>query len=526
MKITHAIVIGLCGISAFGKAQAAEINPMTQAVMEVYAEQLAATPHDYTILLSRAYEYYNLGEYLKAIDDVNAALKYTTREDKEVLVEEYMLRAQIYEMRGEFQLALNDLSEALKIAPDSQKCISKLADVNYLLGNYEAAKNEYQQLLRANSLNYEALAGLAKVAVQQKNLGLAREYVDRGVSLYPAQAAVYVNRADVFNLMGQYDAAAHDLITAVTLDYQKSGALDKLVKMSNENYKSVISALDDAVSKAPDSGMLYYLRSGIALEHCHYANALKDINKLIDGNIYNNDGIYNDCAEANFHLGKYDVALNNINQAILINPTDPLYYVLKSKILTALNTPKKALDALNLALNTDPNDVYLLAEKGLVEVILGNPKEGLKYLNEAILNDSETLYNYILRAWVQKDYLKNTIAAKADYDKVIKQNVEGLDSYRGFALHYLGRDAEAKQWIEELINTTSTAGGKIYYYSAALYSQCGDLEKGMYYLEGALANGFGSYYDLMVNDEAGISIAPLRKLPRFKELMAQYKSNF
>lgn len=63
-------------------AQSSIQNPMTQAVLAVYAEELAADPSNYGIYLARADEYYRHSEYIKALDDVSKALELAPEKKK------------------------------------------------------------------------------------------------------------------------------------------------------------------------------------------------------------------------------------------------------------------------------------------------------------------------------------------------------------------------------------------------------------------------------------------------------------
>jgi peptidase C14 caspase catalytic subunit p20 len=525
MRIKNVFIGSAILLSASINAQNSITDTMTQAVMEVYAEELAKNPSDYNILFSRANEYFKHGEFLRALDDVNMALKYTTRDDKEVLYEEYMLRANIYENRKEYELQLADLNEAakLELSPLVQ---TKRAEANMNLGNYAAAKADYQSLLSKNSIDYNALSGLANVAIKENNYGLAKDYVNRGVAMYPAQSNVYIARAEVLNKIGDYNEAAHDLITAVTMDYENSRAIQLLVKMSDSRYDDVINALNDAIERASTSGILYYLRSFVAMSHFHYAAALQDINRIINNKYYNNDGIYYDCADVNFQLGRFSDAYSNIVEAIQINPTVPGYFILKARIQLALNKPVEAMKDLNSVLAVDKNNIQALVEIAKVDISQKKYDAALKELNSAIINNSEVPYNYILRGWLQKEFLNNPAGAKSDFSAVLNLDQEGLFSYKGFALHFLGRDSEAKKWMSDIITKSNIAGGEVYYYAAILYSLCDDSVKALEYLENALANGYGSYYNIMLNNEGVLNLSKLRMLSQFKSLVEKYKSNF
>lgn len=68
---------------------------------------------------------------------------------------------------------------------------------NTSLGDYTAAKEDFQRLNRLRNRSLESLIGLARVAVKENNLGLANEYVDEAVALYPANSEAYLRRASV-----------------------------------------------------------------------------------------------------------------------------------------------------------------------------------------------------------------------------------------------------------------------------------------------------------------------------------------
>lgn len=527
MKIRNLLLCGVLLFPIAGIAQTKQVNPVVQAALNAYEEELTKNPKDFNMLYARANQYFLMEEYLKALDDVTNALKYTSRDDAAVLFDEFELRAKIYYIREDYQNALNDINEALKLDSSNIQLLFLRGDVNYSLGNYAASKNDYQQILKTNNINYDAFAGLAKVAVKENNFGQAREYVNKAVSLYPAQAAVYVNRAEVLSMLGEDNAAAHDLITAVSLNYENSDALPKLVAMSKTDYKAVVDALDDACQKAPDSAMLKYLRSSIRLSNNDYAGATKDMSRLIGNKLYNTAGIYYDYAEALYNLGNYKEAISNINQAIMQDADQGPYYVLRAKIQLALGFSQDALNTINSSLSVDKNDVSALEEKAQVLLAKNQPKEALASINEAIVNDSENPLFFLVRGWIQSQYLNSKNDATNDYKRIIAlPDNNGVKSYKGFALHFLGRNVEAKSWIENMIQSNNVAGGEIYYYASILYSLCGDDQKALDYLEGALANGYGSYHNIMKGDEAGLSLGALRKLPRFAPLMDQYKSNF
>ena len=181
----------LCAASV-AVAQETSQQRIMDAVMQVYADELKKNPNDFAVLYSRANQYFVNGDYKSALDDVNAALRVTTRDDMDVLVDEYVLRSKIYNATGQPALALADLQEANRLNPSSSEVLTMLAEAYYKTEDYSNARNCYLSLYRRNNINYMAILGLARAEVKLNNAGRAEEYANQAVELYPAEKAVYM----------------------------------------------------------------------------------------------------------------------------------------------------------------------------------------------------------------------------------------------------------------------------------------------------------------------------------------------
>lgn len=310
-------------------------SPITKAVMEVYQKQLEANPQDYETYFRRANEYYRHNAHGQALDDINNALKYTPTSESDMLFQQYSLRASIYNETGKPKDAQTDLAEALKIEPNSYVTVYQKANVDFELGDYANAKAGYLRLQRINNRSQEALFGLARIAVMERNFGLATDYANQAVEMTPSNSDVYTRRASVYRLMGNNQAAVDDLIMALATDQHETKALKELVDMSNSDYASVMSGLGNAIRQAPRTGMFYYIRATIAQAHAEYAVAIADYEKIIDDNLYHYAGLYASLAECHYALCDFDKALNCINQALTSAPTNTEYHTIESRILKA-----------------------------------------------------------------------------------------------------------------------------------------------------------------------------------------------
>lgn len=525
MKIRYFITAALIATGAsYACSQSIVENPITKAMMGVYAQELEENPENYEIYFRRANEYYNLNQYLRALSDIDNALKYTPDTETDLLFQEYTLRANIYLMNDRKEDALIDLEKACFLDPTSYTTLFLKANTEYELGKYSDAKADYSKLQRYDQHMIEPLFGLARIAVKENNLGLANEYVDRAVSFASADSEVYMRRADVRKLMGNNTGAVDDLIIAISIDKDNTRALAELVAMSNNDYNAVITGLTSAIQQAPSVGMFVYLRAIISMSHYRYTAAINDFHQIIDENLYNYAGIYGSLAECYYGIGKYQESLTEINQALSMTADNGQYYITRAQIRRAMGDTEKALESATAAVEKLPGSVKAIVEKGLCEVSAENYEEASNLFGEVIMDAPDNAYNYLLRAEVMRSHLKQTAQAGKLYQRVIDLDFDELNvkSFKGFALLMLGKKADAVAWMDNILANVKDVDGSLHYYAACLYSQMDNSELALSCMETSLENGYADYTNWMKTDDCVVSVVKLRSDKRFTDLLARY----
>lgn len=530
MKLQHilASALAVCAMTIQAQNQAPAENPITKAMMEVYRQELEADPQNYEIYFRRANEYYNLSQYLRARSDINEAIKYTPVTDTDLLFQEYMLRANINLMTDKAEDALADITKACSLDPTSLTSLYLKANTEYELGYLADAKADFTRLQRADQRNLEALFGLARIAVKENNLGLANEYVDRAISFEPSNSVAYLQRANVRQLMGNNTGAVDDLIIALSIDKDNNVALARLVEMSNKDYNAVITGLTAAMQQAPAVGMFVYLRAVIAMSHYRYKAAIDDFHTIIDENLYNYHGIYGSLAECYYGLGKYQEALTEINQAMSMTTDNGTYYIVRARIRRAMGDYERALESASTALDKLPTSPAAMVEKGLCLESLGQYDDASGLFGEAIMDEPDNSLNYLLRAWVLVNNLKDTGAARNLCERVVALDApdDNVKSLKGFAMIGVGQTADAISWIESILASSTDVDGSINYYAACLYAHLGNSAKAFECMERSLENGYANYYNWTLGNDSMVSVAPLRDDARFKQLLEQYNYLF
>jgi tetratricopeptide (TPR) repeat protein len=521
-------------LTAFAaSAQQTIDNPVTQAMLDVYASELKNNPKDADIYFRRANEYYKFNQYLRALADIDKALEYAPESNTDLRFQSYMLRADIYQMLSKHEESLADFTKAYELDATSFMALYQKANEEYELGDYAAAKSDYTRLRATNPRSVEALTGLARVAVKENNIGLASEYMDGAVDMMSADSDIYIRRALVRKMQNNNTGAVTDLLMSISID-NNPRAFQELINLANEDYPAVMSGLSTSISYAPQQGMLYYIRGFIAQAHDHFSTALADYNKLIDQNMYNYAGLYNSMAQCQLALCKYSEALNNVNQAISMDGgKNAEYYTTKARIYYAMGKNDEAQKNIKLATASGDSSVSTKQFEGFVDFAVKDYSAANDVYAEMIIDKPEDMRNYMYRAWVLADGMKQTSGSQSLYNRIVsltedtpESGLAAVNSCRGFALVFAGKKDEAKTWAENLCRDYSNTDGYLSYIAACVYAQAGENDLAFAKLEDALKLGYGNLYEITTANTGRMSLAPIRKDSRLNALIARYAHLF
>ncbi len=504
-------------------------NRIVSEVLNIYNDELRTDPNNYNVLFRRAHLFYGQNQYNQALNDITKAIELIPESDSDLRCQAYSLRANIYLMTDENELALADLERACALAPTSYELLYQKANTEYLLGQYSKAKEDYKRLERYNNRSLESLIGLARVAVKESNLGLANEYVDEAVALYPSNAEAYTRRSSVRRLLGNMTGAVDDLILALAIDKNNSYAISEIVKISHVDYNAVISALSSAISQAPEVGIYIYIRAQIQQAHYHYKPAVADYMTIIGKNLYNYHGINASLAECYYAMARFEDALREINYAIGATSDNASYYVTRSKIRLAMGDNVTAMESALMASEKNPNLNSALIQKGMCAIAGRDFESASNYIGEASVNSPDDARLFIIRGWILDKYLNQKSDASIFFKRGAEatEYPESINSLRGFALLADGSVDGAREWIDNaMASLTGDVDGRSHFLAAALYSQLGDIDKSLKMAEVALQLGYANLYDWKFDETANLNIAPLRSDKSFEALLNRFANLF
>lgn len=149
----------------------------------------------------------------------------------------------------------------------------------------------------------------------------------------------------------------------------------------------------------------------------------------------------------------------------------------------------------------------------------GDRKKALEDYNLGLEMTEDYPYLYLMRGELLL-LDGNKTEADADFEAVIqKDTIAENGSCRQYALHFLGRDKEAEEWMDKIIASDPEDAGH-YYDRACLYSRMGRLEESIAALRVSFEKGYRSFSHIRLDDD----MDAVRDLPEFKALIEEYEA--
>ena len=128
--IMLALALALGSLAAMAQTQDDDQrvrDKITEAVMRVYNKHLAENPGDYNTMFARANQYYYNGQIDEALADVNTILTLIPAQDNDLRFETMLLRARLYDIKGDYAQEIIDLKAANGLNPSSPAVNEPLA---------------------------------------------------------------------------------------------------------------------------------------------------------------------------------------------------------------------------------------------------------------------------------------------------------------------------------------------------------------------------------------------------------------
>jgi tetratricopeptide (TPR) repeat protein len=204
---------------------------------------------------SRGLAYRLKGEYDRAIQDYSQAIKLDAKS-----ADAYNNRGVAYDNKGDYDHAIQDYDQAIKLRPSAEAHFNR-GNAYLGKGQHDHAIDDYNQALKLKPDFAPALDNRCWARAVVGMLRPALADCNEALRLMPNNAATFDSRGFVFLKMTQFDAAVSDYDAALRINPERAFALygRGLARLRNED---PAGAADIAAAKA--------LQADIAEEYARY----------------------------------------------------------------------------------------------------------------------------------------------------------------------------------------------------------------------------------------------------------------
>lgn len=488
--------------------------------IKLLTEQLRSTPDNVEcwMLLCRIYR--NREEYGAALTAVNEAIK-VNKPKKSGMYHStlWWWKGSVYGDIGETERSVECLRKSLDFArkdnKDNVQSISfDLAQGLYELKRLDEADIVYRQMLKEDDGDQAAMVGLARNQIERGEYKGAIELLDISIKYDTEYASAYKYRSKAYDKLGETDKAIDDALACYEKDDDSFSMA--MVKMMLKHRSYAVARAKAIMRSSENKSQWRVLLIGIYEKSGEYENAIAEYDAL--ENDYGKDEfIYYHRADCYDELGLTEKALKEIDNAISLNG-DYYNYCRKGQILRTAGRYDQAVAAFDKAIEIDPSDGFGYYAKGWCYELSGDDSTAMECYEQGIDLDKSYPYIFLMRGQM---LLKRgeTANAEADFERVLQLDTAVTDgSCRQYALHYLGRDEEAREWMQKLIDDEPFNAGH-FYDKACLYSRMGWTDEAVKALETSLEMGYCKFAHIEHDDD----LDAIRNRSDFQGLIGRYR---
>lgn len=454
-------------------------------------------------------------QYGDAKNSINLAFKNLHKKDKEWRAYTHEINSELLAKEHDTIGAYSELAKSIQLTPTNELLYEERAQLYFEQQRYDESNADYQKILELNPGGVMGHMGLGRNAFYQKDYATAIEHYNKIILLHSDYTQGYAYRAKVYLAQKDYLKAINDICTALEIGYDET-AYFLLYEFPNDKTPLIISKLNALAVKYPHNYSYYYYAGSIYFDKLMFEKAIENLKNAYDisANYYLLEGI----ADCYSELGHFENAIKYIQRARQMDPNNNLLLLKHASFLGESGNfvEAKKLYTEYIAIMPDSYEGYY--HRAFLEDNYNQTDDALADYEMSIMLNPSYAYSYLGKGDML-DRLGRKEEAQEAYKAVIKlDTIPNNESCAMYALLYLGKQKEAIDFMNQVIDNDSTYSGN-YYDGACLYSRMGETVKSLDYIEQALEKGFRRFNHLMTDDD----LIPIRTLPEFEKLIEKYK---
>lgn len=469
------------------------------------------------------YAYFTMGLFRERHDMMGEALEKTNKaiellqKDKKWLSYAYRQRARIYLALENEDAAMKDWNMAQRANPKDVQTYVDRAEYYCDKEKYAESNADFEKVCELEPGNVYGYMGIGRNAVYAGEYKKAEELFTRSIKLDPTYSQAYAFRAEAYLKQGMMNESIDDIIKALDMD-NNSKAYVLMGDVEGVAVNTMVAKLRAQQNKQPgDKTWPFYIAE--ALEHSgkylQAIEAFKECQKIDEGDVP-----YGRIARCYDKLEYFELALENINRAIELDPEDDDYVMTKADLLYDMGRGEEAVAVYDEYIKMSPDYYGGYYRRAFMKDNLNDTEGAIEDYTMAIALNPDYAYSYLGRA--DKYLLKGEKeAAMNDYRKVTElDTVCSGNNCAQYAYLGLGEKEKAKEFQAGILEHSPNAGN--YYDAACLYARMGEKEESLKYLRLSFEKGFRRFAHIRNDDDLEL----IRDMEGYRLLMQEYEKKY
>jgi lipoprotein NlpI len=199
---------------------------------------------------SRGAAYVEKGDYDRAMEDLDEAIRLNPN-----FAGAFSNRAAAYARKDDYDHAIEDLDEATRLNPSFALAFMNRGAAYYEKGDYDRAIEDLDEAIQLNPIDSRAFDRRGSAYAKEDDYDRAMKDFEQAIRLNPNDAHVFDSRALAYAHKGDYDPAMKDFEQAIRLNPKYALAFYDRGRayLSQADYDHAIEDFDQAVRLEPKS---------------------------------------------------------------------------------------------------------------------------------------------------------------------------------------------------------------------------------------------------------------------------------
>lgn len=280
----------------------------------------------------------------------------------------YNARARIYISFKQFDEAMGDVRRALKLDSTKAKYCVTLADVYFATNKTRLAKETLEATVKKFPNDTEALLKLAELYYLVRQYENAITNINKALKIDENMATAYFLKGSVFKEMGDTAKAISSMQTAIEQDNKFFDAyLDIGILYASRKNSLAFEYFNNALLLNPNSENARFAKAKLLQDMNRIDESVEIYKTILIGNNSNTDALYNLGAISLGHKKNPNEAVDYFSKAIAVDPKFTEAYLGRGASFEALKDLENAKADYNMCLQITPNYAPAIAALNALE---------------------------------------------------------------------------------------------------------------------------------------------------------------